>query len=122
MVIYSKSFASHYKSIFWSKKNNLSPKDVYKSSPKKYIFDCSCGHEFIISLNHVSSSNKWCGYCSTPANKLCDNDRCEKCYEKSFASHPKSEFWSKVNEIKPRQVFKNSYKSFIFNCNKCDHL
>ena len=57
MVIYDKSFATHPKSKFWSKKNKDLPKDVYKQSSKKYIFDCDCGHEFVISLNKISFNN-----------------------------------------------------------------
>ncbi len=94
MVVYDKSFATHPKSEFWSKKNKDLPKDVYKSSSKKYIFDCDCGHEFVTSLNKISF-NRWCYYCSKPPKTLCNNDDCKVCFNKSFASHPKSKFWSK---------------------------
>lgn len=39
----------------------------------------------------------------------------------SFASHPKSKFWSTKNKLIPRNVSKNSHKSFLFNCNICVH-
>lgn len=120
MVTYDKSFASNYKSKYWSKKNECLPKYVYKSTSKKYIFDCICGHEFTAALNHISNG-KWCSFCSNPPKQLCEDNNCNECYEKSFASHPKSEFWSDKNQLKPRQVFKNSHKSFLFDCNKCYH-
>ena len=50
---FSKSFASHEKSKFWSKKNIISPEQVSKNTREKYLFDCFCGHEISISLNNV---------------------------------------------------------------------
>ena len=41
--------------------------------------------------------------------KLCNNIDCKICYEKSFASHEKSKYWSAKNgDIKPREIFKSS--------------
>ena len=110
------SFASHEKSIFWSSKNgNIKPRDVFKGSDKqKYIFDCECGHEFETTLNSITSGC-WCHYCSH--SKLCEKNDCKKCFEKSFASHEKSIFWSSKNgNIKPRDVFKNTRDNYIFDC------
>jgi very-short-patch-repair endonuclease len=43
------------------------------------------------------------------------------CFNNSFASHPKSMYWSLDNKLKSRQVFKNSdRRKFIFNC-ECGH-
>lgn len=41
--------------------------------------------------------------------------------EKSFASHPKSKFWSKINTIKPEEIYISSNKKRWFDCNKCSH-
>lgn len=46
MVPFEKSFASHPKSEFWSIKNTMKPRELYKGSTKKIIFDCTCNHEF----------------------------------------------------------------------------
>jgi len=35
---FEQSFASHPKSAYWSRKNKLTPKDVYKSTHKLYVF------------------------------------------------------------------------------------
>ncbi len=115
-LCFEKSFASHEKSQFWSDKNELKPRNVFKSSGKKYIFNCICGHEFDILLNSLSSDGHWCPYCSNPPQKLCDDENCQSCFEKSFASHEKSKFWSIKNELKPRNVFKGSRYKYIFNC------
>lgn len=109
------SFANCSKSIYWSSLNNVKPNEVSYGTDKKYLFDCECGHIFSISPNSITSGNKWCGFCSNPPKKLCDNKDCKKCLEKSFASHPKSAFWSNLNNLMPRQIFKSSEKKiFIY--------
>jgi very-short-patch-repair endonuclease len=50
---------------------------------------------------------------------LCSDDKCELCFNKSFASHDKAKYWSPKNIIKPRNVFKYSNKKFLFNCDSC---
>ena len=44
-------------------------------------------------------------------------------FEKSFASHPKSEFWHKTlnGNVKPRDVSLNSHTKYWFKCNVCNH-
>ena len=117
---FEKSFASHPKNKFWSDENTLKPREVFKNSHTKYIFECDkCDHSFNIALNELCYKNSWCTYCSN--NQLCDDDKCELCYEKSFASHPKSKFWSDNNDKDPRKVFKGSNKKFNFNCKVCLH-
>ena len=111
---FSKSFASHEKSKFWSKKNNISPEQVSKNTREKYLFDCICGHEILIALNNISSGY-WCPYCSIPCKKLCDNVDCDFCFEKSFASHEKSKFWSCKNNTIPRHILKGTGKKYLFD-------
>jgi len=115
-----KSFYSHEKSKFWSDKNILNPRQVFKSSGKKYLFDCICGHFFECTLNGITNGS-WCPFCSNPPKKLCDNENCQECYNKSFESNPKSKFWSKKNILLPRQVFKSSHNKYIFDCDKCNN-
>jgi very-short-patch-repair endonuclease len=112
------TFDSHPKSKFWSNRNIQKPNEVALNSHKKFWFDCGeCGHEFDTSLLNINQSNNWCSYCYN--RKLCGN--CDKCNEKSFASHPKSICWSNKNEIKPNEVLKGSDKKYYFNCDKCNH-
>ncbi len=117
------SFALHEKSKYWSKKNLVTPRQVFMKSDKKFIFDCECGHEFEMSLHNINNSFKgsWCPFCATPSRKLCDKEECKSCENNSFASCTKSKFWSFKNEIKPRNVFKNSHNKYIFDCDKCGH-
>jgi very-short-patch-repair endonuclease len=60
---FNNSFASHEKSIFWSSKNELKPRDVFKSSGHKYWFDCNkCNNEFSNTLGNINSGT-WCPFC-----------------------------------------------------------
>ena len=122
-ICFEKSFASHDKSKYWSEKNgDVKPIQVFKGSSNKYWFDCDiCGHQFKSSLNNITGQhNTWCPYC---ANKqLCEKEDCKTCFDKSFASHDKSEFWSSKNgDVKPIQVFKGSSNKYWFDCDICGH-
>ena len=116
-----KSFATHEKSKYWSSKNTENPRNFFKMSSKKYWFDCtSCNHSFESVLYNISKGC-WCPYCSNPSNLLCNEKACISCFEKSFASHEKSKYWSKKNIENPRNVFKSSDKKYWFDCNDCNH-
>ena len=117
-ICFDKSFASVERSSCWSDKNCEEPFELLKNSHKKYWFDCKCGHDFQSSLSDISSKKSWCSYC---ANRLlCDeNTKCNKCYNKSFASNERSKNWSTKNKKKPIDVFKSTAKKFIFDCDKC---
>lgn len=61
----------------------------------------------------------WCPYCCSPPKKLCDSINCIQCYEKSFASHEKIKYWSQLNNINPRFVFKSCGRKYLFICDDC---
>jgi very-short-patch-repair endonuclease len=114
-------FSLNEKAKFWSERNEKKPNEVALNSHKIFWFDCECGHDFESSLLNINKGNNWCGYCSNPPKKLCENNNCKMCFEKSFASHEKSIYWSNENKLMPRQVFKSAdRKTFIFNC-ICGH-
>jgi len=125
---FNRSFASHLKAVFWHKKyNNLTPREVTISSNKKGWFICSvedCGHTFESVIGDVTRSDgkaKWCPYCSNPPQKLCFSIECDSCFERSFASHPKSKFWhSTKNKLTPREVAISCNKKFWFICSAGD--
>jgi very-short-patch-repair endonuclease len=121
---FDKSFASHDKSKYWSEENgDVKPRQVFKSVNTKYWFRChKCSHEFNTRLANITNLNRWCPYCCNPPKQLCENENCQCCYEKSFASHNKSVFWSEKNgDVKPRQVFKSVSTKYWFDCNTCCH-
>ena len=111
------TFASHPKSKFWSARNLGKPEDYALNSHKKFWFDCECGHPFECSLLNINKGNNWCGYCYN--RKLCG--KCDSCFNKSFASHPKSIHWHSDNDCYPKEVLKGCEKKFYFNCEKCPH-
>ncbi|AGF85052.1 endonuclease [Moumouvirus goulette] len=116
---FEKSFASSDKAKYWSKENDVNPRQVFKSSNKKYLFDCDiCNHSFSTRLDHVNN-NRWCSYCSN--KKLCGDLNCNVCLDKSFLSSDKAEFWSENNDISPFEIFLSTQKKYIFDCNKCSH-
>lgn len=120
IICHEKSFASSEKAIYWSEKNKKIPRNVFKATADIIIFNCNvCEHEFSSSLNHVTSHGNWCGYCSNTI--LCTKKTCHICHEKSVASLEKAKSWSEKNEKLPRNVFKTSNDTFIFNCGVCNH-
>ena len=116
-ICFEKSFASEEYRGLWSTKNEILPRELLKNCHKKFLFDCECGHEFESKLNSVTQGC-WCPYCSKPPKKICEKEDCKKCFEKSFASHPKNENWSDKNEISSRKVFKGSDKKVWFKCDE----
>ncbi len=115
-----KSFMSSEKKNLWSDKNIIKPRDVFNSSESEYIFQCDlCPHEFTRRLSKISKCNgNGCLFCM---NKILCSNECEQCFEKSFESHEKSQFWSEKNIKKPRNVFIHSNTSYIFNCKNCNN-
>lgn len=116
------NFKSHSKSQYWDySKNKLNPENVSYCNGKKFWFNCpDCLHSFDAVINKITKRNQWCPYCGN--QRLCKDNDCEICFNKSFASHSKSEYWSNINELNPRQVFKNSGKKYWFICKECNHM
>lgn len=62
-ICFNKSFASHNKAQYWNtQKNKLTPRELFKFTAQKGNFICESGHEFEMTLNHVSQGC-WCTYC-----------------------------------------------------------
>jgi hypothetical protein len=115
------SFASHPQAVGWSISNTVSARSVPKYSHQKAEFACTkCNHTFQIVIYSVTKLNgSLCRYCSNRA--LCSDIDCTKCFNKSFASHPKASYWSQSNLQDARSCFLQSNKKAIFNCNRCNH-
>ena len=111
---YEQSFASNEeRAACWhiTKNGDVKPRDVFKSSGKKYWFTCDNNHDFYVPLNSVTKGY-WCSSCyQTPS------------YEQSFASNEeRAAYWhaTKNGKVKPRDVFKSSGKKYWFTCDN-DH-
>ena len=118
---FDKSFASIDISKKWSALNDTSPSQVMKFSHKKYLFDCGCGHTYEKGVSDMSAG-VGCPYCSVCPKLLCAKKECKQCFDKSFASHPKSAYWNEQNAVQPREVFKHTANRYIFNCDKCSNV
>jgi YHS domain-containing protein len=117
------SFASCEKSRWWDyERNEKSPREVTRSSNKKYWFKCDkCNHSFDSRIADVTKGG-WCPYCSIPNKKLCTDDHCSFCYNRSFTSHEKANSWDyEKNEKTPREIAKACTAKYWFKCEKCNH-
>jgi very-short-patch-repair endonuclease len=118
---FNNSFASHEKSINWSDKNTVKIETVSIKSSKKIWLDCpKCNHSYKTNANAAYNCENGCPYCYNLI--VCGVESCLICFDKSFASHPNSEFWSDINKDKPINVLKGSNVKRWFNCNKCPHI
>jgi very-short-patch-repair endonuclease/DNA-directed RNA polymerase subunit RPC12/RpoP len=116
---FNRSFANHEKAQFWSSCNECTPRNIFISTGKKFWFECGeCGHYFNSSPNHIAKG-RWCPYCS--GHKLCGDIECKICFDRSFASHEKAQFWSDTNELTALEVTICSGKKIFFDCPECYH-
>ncbi len=126
------SFALHPKAKYWSKDNIdkdgnfISPESIPKSSKTLYKFDCiECKHTFEGKPRNITHNTKgtWCPYCPKSGRKqLCKDEKCNICFEKTFASHPQSKYWSNKNKVNPREVpIGRSQVKYWFDCPECNN-
>ena len=109
---------------------NIKPINIRKYSHKYFWFQCEiCNHKFNSRIASITSLNQWCMYCTN--QKLCDNNECITCYNKSFSSYKKlSEQGNLIincfdyinnGNITPRNIALKSAKQYIFICDVCKH-
>ena len=113
-MCHENSFASHAKSQNWSPKNLQTPREVIKGGRSRAFFDCECGHAFEANVSDITRG-RWCGFCSTPPKYLCTDENCKKCYDKSFASHPKASY---LLDKDPRLIFCWQSEPERFQCER----
>lgn len=58
--------------------------------------------------------------CSPSQRKLCGEVGCQPCKDRSFATHPRSKYWSDKNNIGPHQIHNTDSTKYIFKCD-CGH-
>ncbi len=125
----------------WSDKNVEEPEAVPLKSHTKYWFKCdNCPHEFKSPLsalarkrNATPTATGWCPYCVPPSHKLCEEEDCGFCFEKSVAGllenkktekgNLKVDLWiENKNSKKPFGVFRcSSTTECWFKCDNCPH-
>jgi len=120
-MCFNNSFASHEKSQFWHHlKNKVIPRMVAKCDNRQYWFICEiCSHSFQMSPGSIVNNQTWCPYCVN--RKRCEMN-CDICLNKSFASHPKSQFWHPTkNMVTPRMIARQDNDKYWFICGVCSH-
>lgn len=102
-------------------KNKNTPDTIFYASNEKMYWICPKNfcHRWKVSVGHRTSNSK-CPFCVN--QRLCKEESCESCFDKSFASNEKSVFWSDKNMLNPRFIFKSSAKKCKFNCPYCNNL
>jgi very-short-patch-repair endonuclease len=120
---HNKSFASHPKSKLWHPTLNgkITPRNIALHSNDKYWMICdniNCKHTYETCPNDDTG----CPYCDN--KKRCDKN-CIVCFNKSFASHPKSKLWHPTlnGKITPRDIALCTSNKYWMVCDKikCKH-
>lgn len=63
LICFNMSFASLFLDKFWSEKNNIETRYIFKATEFKYWFICEKGHNFYMSPNCIYSKGSWCPSC-----------------------------------------------------------
>jgi hypothetical protein len=102
------------------------PRKINLNSNKDFLFKCpDCYHNFNQKPNRISSLGNWCKYCASIT--LCDDEKCNYCYEKSFSSFKGltskgDKIIDRLIDCDPRNIFKVSGKKKKFNCDTCGNI
>jgi hypothetical protein len=88
------------------------------SSHEILDFRCRlCSHHYLARVGSVTATNEnYCPYCA--GQKLCKDPNCRKCYERSFATHPKASCAVGWN---PREFPLGHRGKKPFRCDTCAH-
>lgn len=119
------AFSTHETSKQWNYELNgdIKPENVGRGSKLKYWFNClneKCGHVFEKQVYSLVFGGG-CPYCCNFSSKLCDDEDCDWCWKRSFASSKYVDRWSSSNTLTPRQVIKTSTAYHWFYCKVCEH-
>ena len=145
-ICFDKSFAScknktpsgNLKLDFYHKEKNekkgviISPRQVFKTSGRKYWFKCDkCHHNFNSEMNSIVKIDTWCPYCCIPTQKVCGDKKCKMCFDKVFASYKEKTKNGKLKidclhpikngKINIIEILKQSTKKLWFKCDICNH-
>jgi len=105
----------------WSPNNILQPNEVGARSYTSILLMCkTCNHEINTNPIRWTQDKQPCAFCA--GQKICEQDDCIPCYDKSFASHPLSDYWNMHlnDDVSPRSVFKSKSVQYWFDC-PCGH-
>ena len=100
--------------------DDVNMRTIAKCSSIKYNFMChECNHIFDKTPASIVGRNEWCPFCAQ--KKKCD-DSCDICFDNSFSTNKKSEYWNyEKNKINPDKISKCSGIKYWFDCPICKH-
>jgi hypothetical protein len=84
--------------VFWNYQNEVSPREIFKGTEKKFLFDCDiCMHTFESRIDNIVHNNTWCSYCKNKTETKLFN-----LLSKKYPSliHNYSLLWSKNKSTK----------------------
>lgn len=119
---FDRSLLSHPRCKYYLESNDWDPRQLMKGCRNFCLWGCpNCFYIWSVPCKDITSGRRWCPHCAK-GGILCDDDDCKMCFARSFASHPKSQFWAQENKTTPRQVHLFSTKDeYVFNCGECKH-
>ena len=117
------SFASNSRSKCWdfSRNGSIEPAQIKKLVDAPFWFVCNvCQHFFVSSSQQLARQLSSCLFCC--GKRLCGHKECKLCFDHSFASHAKAQYWDVTkNDIAPYEVERRSQAKYWFCCNVCMH-
>ena len=104
---------------------------VFTNQNSKTLFRCTkaeCAHSFSAAPNAINNkiSGTGCPFCSVPSQRLCGQEYCKPCWEKSLASKADAlaaRFLKYSDKQVPHTIFINQRMKVLFSCTKleCAH-
>ena len=119
---FKNSFASIEECKDLSKREVKNPRSFFKfSHVDVFLFECPiCYHEYEKNPAGVSICTG-CPYCCKTTKKICLDDYCFHCYNRTFISYYRAKNWSKLNIKSPREVVSGENEVYWFDCFDCGH-
>lgn len=117
-MCYEASFASSSFSKWFSNKNKITPRQIFKYSNKNFLFECEkTSHEYYSKPKDIECNmSHGCPFPCCSGQKLCNSDSCTLCYNASFASNEKSNYLDPESGINPRNIYSRSHTKLPFIC------
>lgn len=98
----------------------IDPNTVAISCNERYNWQCDkCPHTFLKRVNTVQRGS-WCPYCAS--KRLCGNETCMHCFNRSLASSPRAAAFAAANPTISLVTIPISSNEVVdWLCDSCDH-
>lgn len=120
---FQRSVYSTQNGRYWDfEKNDTEPWKVSRFSAKSYFFNCPiCKHSILLKTSNILRDGYTCNQCSGYW-KFCEDDMCDYCFNRSFASNEKSRFLHPTKNSEDVLKWpKGCRKEAWFICENCNH-